>query len=682
MFRRNGDFNCWSSGLLAMALTLGTLNAHAQATAGVDAIKLQVMALDTSVNCNRTFYRSSQQFQNTVFMTPRVYASPGNLAKGAPYMIKPNPQKKGEYLLDVYLYFPRNGQKFTSANTAASSREQDYDNCRVDRVKNAINSLITDGTQKIEVVAFLPLTSITLELNGIRGKARALNYSIDTSNSSGQNQVDNIPYINSTLTATFEISAEEREYFLSQIVSPVGLEGAVTMSFQGRRADGSLKASVNASDIQAKFQAAAAGKIKITKANAKIGLQGAITRSALNITAERSSNEATNKAIEDKIAQLLSEMSTKIDKMPVEAPIGDAAQEDGVINVSAVLGVIAQFDKREINVNYLGVPETATSREPIHIQVGSIASDESVRVEVQGDYGPVSPGYQLKAGETLAITLANWRIEEIDYNTNVDEYFLTPEDLNDLNLGFKFKPLQDDKFVVRSQVTNGTVWARGHHSIFKWGSAFYKWRRKSYFPNRVQIKSENYEFKTTEALEKTIENLEVAISFSRVASGAYRYNLASLLASSKDGQKNDWWEVTADANTKMIWITAKRDLGLVQFHELMRDSGNPNDFQGVEKKKIVTDEVVMERYGDFFVASVLDSQTGVTLATDNNAITKQKTIVLYVQRPFRLDSGASLSPTISPHSAAGTRSAVESYSAPLNSFGGGAAPPRPTAPLN
>src|SRR5262249_23713018 len=117
-----------------------TLSNPALAKGGVESAQLDYVALDSSVECNRIFFQSTQHFRHTLFVIPRVEAGSG-IEGARKYSISPG-DKPGTYRLSVRLYFPSSDEALKS--TSASVLKRDFSACNWDEVKHSINKNIRD----------------------------------------------------------------------------------------------------------------------------------------------------------------------------------------------------------------------------------------------------------------------------------------------------------------------------------------------------------------------------------------------------------------------------------------------------------------------------------------------------------------------------------------------------------
>ena len=89
---------------------------------------------------------------------------------------------------------------------------------------------------------------------------------------------------------------------------------------------------------------------------------------------------------------------------------------------------------------------------------------------------------------------------------------------------------------------------------------------------------------------------------------------------------NPFWKALYEPQTGRVLLTAKKDLGNVRFRERMRGKEN----LAYEAKPVILDQVYQQRTNLFGNQSYTDNHV---LKEDTQAISLQKSVVLYITRP-------------------------------------------------
>jgi hypothetical protein len=638
---------------IAAVLQLSTL---AQA-ANVDAIQLDAVALDSTLSCGRTFFRSSSHYHNTIFMLPEVVASGGMEYKRTFEII---PSTDGKYILNLRLYFPERGDELVS-DEASTFEAQPVDCTNTDLVKAALNAHIANESERVQTIALLPLTSIKVSIDGFEKPA-----TIGANPEDPTKEVDILSYRNRTLTAVFkEITREQADYFYQRVSSPDGISAKVRLRFQGKGRDGSVKAQLNVDAVSAAFAAAVKGKASqiLSKAEAQGSLRAAMDSRSLIVTTELGKTDMTTWT-EKLTTQFLTDMDAAIEAVPANKAETTDPDGGGVISVAAVLDVIKQQQNKTAEIDVVGAPETATAELPMRIRVTSAQAINTENIDLRADYLMPSTGMYLHAGETMTITPVSWKLLKYDYTNlpKVENYMTSSDVVTRYNLVPKFDILRDqvvslkdeplvqidsDKDGSRPVAAVGTY--SGPQNWMTGGR--YRWihiqspsdgGRPNPMGNGVPISS-NIIPRDIDA----VKSLPAGLSFSLV-NGQSTFTFRDILT------QNDYWIGRYDAFTGRIFLTAKVDLGLVQLRETMReipvgnshsakdevgDSGPWHDGNQdvIYKNEVVLEQVALE-YQSYWSSN--SRVATVDLRVDKHAIVQQRLINFAITAPERTAEGA------------------------------------------
>ena len=614
------------------AAVLATL-ASPLARASVEATQLDYVALDTSIHCDRLFFRSSDHFKGTIFMMPKVQIGAGPEGRSA-YDISPSTDPK-IFILSLRLFFPESDEDLR--DKGASSIRLNTSTCNTDAVKRAINANETSDDQKVKVVSRMPLTSIEVAIPGVRTVGR-IGRAADPSDTKPElvdgktSEVDILDYNAKVLTATFQISAEEKNYFLSRVVDSDGLSVNVKFRFQARSRDGSIRATVDSKIMQAAVSAAAKGKASIAKFALNAAIRTSFDSKSISIVSDAGRSDASQKVAAQVIDKILKEVSFAIEALPA-APGSTASDSDMEVSVAAALDILAAKANRTIQFEQMSAPESATAQTPATLHVTSLRDPDVQEFIVKSGYQEPSTGMSLNKGDTMGITAASWAIDRIDYKS-VPTGYLTTGQISDFNLATSFPTLTDRNVKISDDTVNGTTMAIGKQA--SWFGNYpgeYRWIRMQTRSTRVRLNSA-----IVPPTQDAFVGLPLALSFGALG-GRYLVSFKNLFV------PNKYWSATFDESTGRLLLTAKRNLGLVQFRGLMRSPVNelqmdvktldpaqlPDLMHG---KSLVVDSVVQQ-----YLSPVRSTQWSppATITTDEHPIVLQRLIRLSVTRPSAFD---------------------------------------------
>lgn len=574
-----------------------------QVAQAVEATHLSPIPLDVSAKCNSTFFRGMDEFAGTAFVVPRVILGRGP-DRGLPIEIIPASGTPGTpYMMNVYLYFP-SGDEINDGH-GASSRSSDPLACNWQQVKTEMNKSASES-QRINRIAFLPLTNIELAIPGIRSVG------VVGRGTSADQTVDVLNYMGQSLAFTFRITEEERKDFESRVVRANGLQAQVRFGFDAGKRDGSVRAFVDADSLMRELDAAAHGETHIAKANLSAILKSALNSQSIQVEVQQGSREGAldkiSEKIFDKVMSSLKEMKDATDPVsPQSAP------EDAKVSLKAVATFIANHYKSGIIYNNYSAPKMAVALVPLNMQTVRVAEPGLQQVEVSAGYKDPSSGIDIKEGDTISIAAGYSLLENITYKES--RTWVTTSDIQMLGLSSLFPNLVDTGVSVEDQNINGTTVAVGtYNSYLKTWSPPLRWSRTQRFPVRTRGALDYFDNG-----EGVMSALPVRVGFSRIG-------LTSWISFQQLMKEGRFWKSNFDVDTGRLILTAKQDLGVLQFHSIMNskedlDYGPP---------------IVLDQVSEWEVKS--GAQTKLTqtaaLKSDNRPIIKQRTIVFYVGLPM------------------------------------------------
>lgn len=588
------------------------------AASKVDAVRLDYIALDDSVKCNREFFGSSERIVNTIFMAPMVMPGSNPDGKRSYSFI---PKGPGKWELYIRLIFPDSER--AGRLSGASSQTGDLNECNLDRVRASLNRHIRDPRLHISKVAKIPLTSAELEIPGFDGKVARV-YNIEGEKKDGRvndGGVDILSYkgINA-LTLNMEVTDREKDSFYAQIVDEEGLPLRIRLIFEAETRDGSATARMDRTAVQGAFRMAVGGKAVLTAAEAQVGFQKAVTEDKISITSTMSKSAAANRAIEDVIKSALAKMNSALEKK-IDAQAKAKAGDDGKVTLGVALEIIDSAVSAGIDYNNI-VKLEAKMQVERRLRVTSLRDPNIHEVKVHADWSSPSFGTYMKAGMAMKIVAAHWRINKITYDDK-KSILLTTSDLESELQPSDLSILTNENYEIANRTINGFTFAvatlKPHYS---WSFAGLTGPSPEYRFRKVNVESVHTPIRSgqIEGTREAMAELPVGLAFSNFNANR-AVSFKSLLALPKE---HPYIDVTFDDVSGAMTVTAKQDLGIVHFRELMSEA-NPEDVvYGPDPQDLVVYQVERRFNGKSEVAEKH------SVKPDPRSIIQQKVITFHV----------------------------------------------------
>ncbi len=612
--------------LLISAVSIATTQTTS-ARSGIEAVNLMPVAIKTSVDCNRSFFQSSQHFKNTIFMMPRVIPGSGpDDNAGFSFASPPDPgPDAGNFYLDLRLFFPSDNDFLRPRY--AHEIQQDRDNCNIDKVISALAEA-NPKAPKVNVISHIPLTSIEVNLFGISSPG-LIGRKVDLSE-----EVDQLEYSSKVLTAHFVVTNAERLYFLRQIRDPNGIPATIKFRFQGRPNVGSVHAEVVSSELQQNFKLNVGGDLakKLARAEIQLALQSSINSKVIVINSEAGTSEAFNDLARTLATNILAEVDRKIAKQITEPaderPTNPTAEAK--ITVAAALLIIAESSKQELQINQTGLPESATMQSEVKIDVRSIRDANIVQVLLRAEeVEQPSTGIELKANDIVKITPVDYWVNRIHYdqNRNLVKSYMTVSEIQKYKLAPRFRELMDTQMYVDNITIGGNTYAIGRRRL-SFGEAsldlpLLQWRWALYrvIPDYEQDGSGRFDKHTQEEFSE----LPITISFSDG-------DVGQEIPVNKLFEPNSDWEAIYDTFKTGVILRAKKDLGMLQIKQKMHGPENIERLEGT----LVTEYAVQESWVPFrglLRETEFRSSAPQELKWYHHPLIKQKVIRMFITRP-------------------------------------------------
>lgn len=586
------------------------------AAGGIDSLRLDPVALDARVDCDRVFFSSSHRLPGTIFVMPRVAI--GTSADSQLFAIEPAPE--GGYVLHVGVYFPRDDER---VKVQFNRGMPDISRCNFETVQYFLNKKAQASGGRVDTIARMPLTSIQISIPGISKP-----YTIGK-NAAGNADVDILSYFGSSYTAEFHLTEEEKDNVQRRLAHAQGLQFNVGFRFQARRMDGSLSAQVNWSALAASLKANAGAKLAISKPELEAMISGSMSNLNVKISAEESDSEAFKK-ISGRIIDLVLDQKDFVVETPKAAGTDSkkdshadknaSDEKDGgkLLNLKAVINFLAKQTTKNFYYEQVGKAESATAETVVNIKTRITDPWTREVLVTSGERDPTIPNV-IKKGQTIRITPAYSFESKMEYQEK--KSYLTAQQVRDLNLQFEFEDLQSGRMKITNQEINGYLVGVGRKSLAAAPDAplqiytptRYSWIRTERIPTEVTSGGVRvYEQGVSIA---ALRNIPISVTFSGLGRGLF--HLADLTV------ENTNWSARFNESGAII-LTAKRDLGMMTLRESFQEG---RDFSAED---VDYDEIVQVARGPWGGVTT----TGpIKLQTDRRTKVRTKTVVIYVSHP-------------------------------------------------
>ena len=330
----------WPCLALAFALPV-------QAKSSVDAVQLDTIALDSSVDCTRTFFKSSQNFNGTIYVMPRVLPEAHDDEHQA-FEIESDGQ--GHYALAMGLYFPRNEEQVKDQWDMEFNKNS---RCNFDAVKDVLNKDIQDPQLKIKRIAPMPLTSIEVVIPGVKNVGR-IGRSLET-----DNEVDILDYDGKSLPVEIPITAQEKDGINRRMERIDGVPVQVRFRFQARSHVGGVTATVDWQQLSASLQASIGTKKVITQAEFSAAVSSTVSKMSQTIKVDSGGSPEFDKIAGQIVKTVLAQA---VPAVPEVKSSGDADSSNlNLIDVKVALSLVANQSTNVIQYDQNSAPESATA---------------------------------------------------------------------------------------------------------------------------------------------------------------------------------------------------------------------------------------------------------------------------------------------------------------------------------
>jgi len=555
--------------IFVMNLILALFFIPTSVQAAVEAIQLEHVPIDSSLECDRIFFRSSQNFKNTIYVLPIVIPQTDEFGEAVMSTdIDPQAPAGKKYVLNFQIYFPSDDAA-TKARTHVDQAGT-IPTCNFAKVKRFLNqrfkgeeAVDAPDEEKIHTISAMPLTSIEVSL------PTHLNSTAIIGRPTEDSEADIIAYQAATFNVTLPMNDAEKQSVLEALSRDEGLQARIRLRFKAHRQVAALDVTIDMNTLAGNFRLAANGKKYIAKAKLDLALRAAMnnTRVSINITG---GDDAFNELVKQVVEKVMTEVKLLPDIAPakIETETGEAAEE-GMVEVAAVVDILTTKVNSSFSINKLTAAETATAE--VHIPLRAVLGDPNIRVlRVVSGEDTMEPtlGKELKKGQTIVITNGYYLYQELEYKEFYS--FLTTDELP--NYVEKIEVLADLLSVGGVKVTD-EEWGTEYLAVgkmpwfhFQWWNS-YSWKRIS---RGQRIRRTPRTKMGTEA--KDYARFPVFVSFTNLGAGSTRIDFADLMHDTED------WFGRLDPASGSIIVTAKRDLGLMVLRSRFRLHENNDQF--------------------------------------------------------------------------------------------------------
>ncbi|MBY0316536.1 MAG: hypothetical protein K2Q26_13515 [Bdellovibrionales bacterium] len=533
---------------------------------GVEAIQLEHVAIDTSLGCDREFFRSSQGAQGIIYVLPYVMIDVDETGENIFSIREVKEWRENKnHLLSVQLYFPYDEADIKSK--VHLDEMGSVQTCNFTAVKNFLNAKEKDPAKRVHTISPIPLTYIEVSIpEYISAVSRVGSTNVEAN--------DVVDYLGKPRVFNLPMTKEEYHSVVGALQSRVGLQARVKFHFKARQNNGAVRITVNRQQLAVNFQLAAKGEKYIARADLDVALRTSMEKSGVTIETQAGNNSE----LFDKVAtQIIEKVVSQIDLSITEQAKPNSATceaPEGKVCVSTVLGIISQRIDQTISYNNSTAPEAATAESVVDLNLLRLEDPrlEVIRV-ISGEPDPVL-SRPILAGETVRIRPGYYSIVTRRYQKSFS--YLTADEIAKEKYATHFlNYLSSRWFKVEDETRNHRAMAVGKFAIggLAVGSLYqeYYWKRTIQKP--VIVSNPRASLKETE-----FDRFPIEVSFSLHGNDRRSYEFRQLV-----GDKPDW-RAEFDSSGVLV-LTAKKDLGFMKLRERFRAVTQERKNELIEKLK-------------------------------------------------------------------------------------------------
>ncbi len=532
--------------------------AHA---ASVEAVQLDYLSPDASLNCNRIFFTSSQQFKGVVYavpiVVPEINENNEEVGSVVPNHNAPEGSDK-KYLFKFNIFFPRD--EMSMKDKLAPFDASRAQSCTFAAVKNSYNKNHPDSP--IETITDMPLTSFEVTVPDYAAETVKIGKDADVTT-----------YADQSFTIALPITEKEKISLFEALSNDQSVQAKIKMKFKGRSRDGSIKIEFSTSELAMNFKLAASGAKMMTRAEINAAIKVAISKTQINIQTQSSSEEFFQKAAEEVLNKVISQIdlqSKSITDSSDNSSDDKTGSDDEKISVEIVANLLAKVDNRNIQMDNTTAPEEATI--DVMMSLKPRMEDPSVmlvRVAAGEEEGSLST--TIDKDHTIRIIPAFGTL--LRYGHKEYETYLNKEQLTEKRYSnFMSALTTDSNFTIRDIDRNGTTLAVGSwgwKSVRYWFTE-YVWKRVESWPELIgnQVVKANTDF-------DEFSRYPICVTFTNIGQQRKMIPLYKLVGN------NEYFHGRYDEFTGEIVLTAKKDLGMMMFRSrfLLGDNNDANDLE-------------------------------------------------------------------------------------------------------
>ncbi|MCC6138525.1 MAG: hypothetical protein IT287_07820 [Bdellovibrionaceae bacterium] len=528
--------------------------------ANVEAVQLDYLSPDASLNCNRIFFTSSQHFKGVVYAVPIVVPeiNENNEEVGS---VVPNhnvaPGSDKIYLFKFNVFFPRD--EVSLKDKLAPFDASRAQSCTFAAVKKSYNDTHPDSP--IETITDMPLTSFEVSVPDYAAETILIGKDADVTT-----------YADQSFTIALPITEKEKTSLFEALSNDQSVQAKVKMKFKGRSRDGSVKIDFSTEELAANFKFEAAGAKMMTRAKINAALKVAISKTQIKIQTQSSSEEFFQKAAEEVLSKVISQIDLQSKSLTEDAEVSDKQDEksdsEEKISVEVVANLLSKVDNRNIQLDNTTAPEVATIDAMMSLKPRMEDPNIMlVRVAAGEEEGSLSA--PVAKNETIRIIPAFSSL--LRYGHKTYETYMNKEQLDEKRYSnFMSNLTTDEHFSIEDVNRNGNNVAIGTWDL--WSPSYwfteYVWKRVETWPELIG----NNVIKANTNLEE-FSRYPICVTFTNIGQQRKMIPLAKLIGD------NAYFKGRYDEFTGEIVLTAKKDLGMMMFRSrfLLNDNNDAND---------------------------------------------------------------------------------------------------------
>jgi len=542
--------------LTSIVLFASGLLFSSSAFSALEAVELTNVPTDILASCNRSFFKSSNEKERALYVTPHVVAGRSPIAGGEKEVFIDPTEDPDKFRLVIGIFFPRDSGDNTNFY---EMRDAQANYCNFEAVKRHLNKHLEEENKYVKIV-HIPVNQVMVSLPSVGGQTVKPTRKVVEQDEENRTVV--FEYVDRSFVAEFEIDRKELNEVNVDFSRGSGLPVLVTFDFESRQNDGEVIVHIDAQSVKTNFEAQASGKPPyMGKAEVKAMLQTAFDSQNMQIEVKGGITESSESALDKVIDLVLSSVSFSTKAAEIEA--GEFSKTDGdsdYVNIEVVASAI--ISKLNQDFSYRRTTAAMKTEVEVPVNVSSTPIDPYVKdFYIRDGFNAKKFPTRIDAGQSIRISPGF--AYQVTRHWGEKRQYITKGQISDLGFPVIYPFMYDSQYSYENIVGDLGTYALGKDcGGLSWRYLLgmcveYKFMRIQRFPTD-EIRSNHFHYGPR--TPKDFYEIPMYVAFTGIDAGQKIFTLDGLLkASQEPGSK-----FSARIDGESILIEAHEDLGLMK----------------------------------------------------------------------------------------------------------------------